>query len=246
MFTKFPNLNTYPHLQCRLEHYFNLKIGKYYLACPYWMNKNHPKDGGSKVRGPFDGKGTPDEIESAVRKAANQAELNLNEVQPNTIINFMKQKKIGIDCSGYAYQLLNALDLDKGGSGLEGKLTTTPTNHPKDKTRDDRFQINANYLTQNPNSIKLNHIDEIEIGDLIRIDKGKHILFIIEKNQNYLIYTHSNKDFGVHNAQINFINRTKSLSSQEWLEKTQKGEFFKNKFFNESNGDGIYRLKVWL
>lgn len=93
--------------------------------------------------------------------------------------NYLKKHKIGIDCSGLVYHLLN----------FYCKLTL---NQPLSKlvigTRrlSDVRHLSADLLTSPPNSIQITDYSTIQTADLIRTKNGHHVIFIIQKKGDHL------------------------------------------------------------
>ncbi len=54
----------------------------------------------------YRGKGLPEELEDAVLKIAQEHDINLKTATPEGIREFMKLYGIGVDCSGFVYQVL--------------------------------------------------------------------------------------------------------------------------------------------
>ena len=54
----------------------------------------------------FRGKGSPTEISSATMKISKKVGINLHNASPSIIREFMKLYGLGIDCSGFVYQVL--------------------------------------------------------------------------------------------------------------------------------------------
>jgi len=137
--------------------------------------------------------------------------------------NFLKKNHIGIDCSGLVCHLLNFYF----NSNLDVRKTS------------------ASMLTSPPISEKVNSTTTIQTGDLIRLDSGRHIIFIIEKIGNIINYVHSSdrtKIRGVHLGTITITKPEQTLEHQSWSDQTLANLPYSS-LFNPSNGDGIFRLK---
>lgn len=214
--------------------YTHLPIGGKEIVCPYWMN-NLEKG----IYGPVGGKGTPEQIVEAVVKEAESENVDLERMDEESIILFMKAKKIGIDCSGFVFWMLNTLDIEKGGNGIDV----------------DKSRANARMITASEVSFPVEKIEEIKAGDIIRIRRGKHVAIVIslEKdnkgNTRFINYAHSSsnsltKISGVHCAKIEIINPPKDLREQKWYEETINGLSYGTEIFLQ-DGDGVKRLKIW-
>jgi hypothetical protein len=205
-----------------------------YLGIPYF--RNNPKLKSSPLNA-FVGKGNFHEIAQATISTAQKQNVDLLKFSNQQIYNFQKKNHIGIDCSGYAYHLLNFLCLQSGGQNLDDVLVGT------DGKKGVR-RVNANLLTSPPNAHEINQYSDIKTGDLIRMDQGRHVIVIIEKKANKIYYTHSSdqtQDRGVHLGVITLTDPTKTLDFQKWSDTTKKGTPY-HQIFDPSNGDGIFRL----
>ena len=135
-----------------------------YIGIPYYTNRLKKISPDSADLG----KGNAKEIALKTIALANLQNIKLIELTPQQIYNFQKKNKIGIDCSGLACHLLNFY--------FNIKLNVRRTS--------------ADMLTSSPLSQKIDFKD-IETGDLIRQKNGRHLLFVIEKINNKVIYVDS-------------------------------------------------------
>ena len=198
----------------------------HYIGLPYWKNKLI--DGQIVKAGIFGGKGTCEQIAAKTIELAQKQNINLLKSTPQQIYNFQKKNKLGIDCSGLTSNLLNLIL----------------------KLEEVNFQINpyktsAAMLTSPEFSEKIENINQIQTGDMIRMDSGKHILFVIEKIDNIISFVQSSqKTFtrGVHYGHIEIVYPKKSLQYQLWSDKTKDDKKYST-LFNPKNSDGVFRLK---
>ncbi len=93
--------------------------------------------------------------------------------------NYLKKHKIGIDCSGLAYHLLNFYCLLILNQPLS-KLVTGTNN------QSDVRHLSADLLTSAPNAIAINDYSSIQTADLIRTKNGHHVLFVVEKKDGFI------------------------------------------------------------
>lgn len=223
--------------------YTHLPLGGKEIVCPYWMN-NLEKG----IYGPIGGKGRPEEIVLATEKAAIEEKVDLGKMGAEEIALFMKAKRLGVDCSGFVFWMLDALDKEKGGNGIADDL-------PQGLGEAVQRRASAKILTSEEVSFCVNSIDEIKIGDLIRMRRGKHvaIVYSLEKNTNNqtdsITYAHSSsasrtKNTGVHLSVINIIDGKLPIESQDWKEETPDGLSYGENII-ALEGDGIKRLKIW-
>lgn len=135
-----------------------------YIGIPY--HKNFPKI--ISTDNVFVGKGNAREIALKIIEIANKSQIKILDLTPQQIYNLQKKNKIGIDCSGLACHLLNFY--------FDTKLDVRRTS--------------ANMLTSHPISKRID-VHDIKTADLIRQKNGHHLLFVIEKIGNKVIYVDS-------------------------------------------------------
>jgi hypothetical protein len=232
-----------PAIEALLFQYIHLPLGGKKIRCPYWMDKN--KKG---IVGPFGGKGTPEQIVEATLMAAKKKGINLSVLSPSQIKAFMKKSRIGIDCSGLVFNLLDALDREKNGNGLADDI---PGARGKLLVR-----ASVKMLTDNKVALSVKKASEIQVGDMIRMNGRryvKHVAVIVRIKKDAkgrikeITYAHSSPRTmikGVHLGKIRVKNEAGGLEDQEWLEKTREGENYGKFVFSALRGDGIRRLKI--
>ena len=228
-----------PALENLFSRYTHLPLGGKEIVCPYWMN--NLKKG---IFGPFGGKGTPEQIVEATKNEAKAADLSLREMTAEEILNFMKERKIGVDCSGFVFWMLDSLEREKGGRGLEQDFYPNQTLAPT--------KANVATLTE-PQFVLSIKLNDVKVGDIIRLDKGRHVAIVIEvirevktKQVKEIVYAHSSartKMSGVHAARILIIDSQKELEAQKWCEESKRGGSYGSYLFPQE-GDGLKRLKI--
>lgn len=236
-------IETSTSLQEMYYKYTHLKIGGKEVVCPYWMN-NLEKG----IYGPLGGKGTPGQIEEITRIEAEKEGIDLNKMTNEEIIIFMNLKKIGIDCSGFVFWMLNALDLEKGGNGIGDDI-------PGSKGKVVEYRASVSMLTSENSIFSIEEINKIKCGDMIRLRRGKHIMIITSiykdgENIKKIEYAHSSSDkytkiSGVHKNNIEIIDINKNLKDQNWLEETNNENRY-GQYMSIENSDGVKRLKIWF
>jgi len=153
-----------------------------YIGIPY--HKNFPKIISSE--NVLVGKGNAREIALKTIEIANKNNIKLLNLSPQQIYNLQKKNKIGIDCSGLACHLLNFY--------FDSKLDVRRTS--------------ADMLTSAPLSKKIN-INDIQTADLIRQKNGHHLLFVIEKIGDKVIFVDSSlKNRGVRYGEFDITDKT--------------------------------------
>lgn len=117
------------------------------------------------------GKGNAKEIALKTIEVANKSNIKILDLEPQQIYNLQKKNHIGIDCSGLVCHLLNFYF----------------------QTNIDVRKTSADMLTSDPISSNVD-ISEVQTADLIRQKNGHHVLFVIEKIGNKVIYVDSSRD----------------------------------------------------
>ncbi|MFA6007052.1 MAG: hypothetical protein WC784_00185 [Candidatus Shapirobacteria bacterium] len=152
-----------------------------YIGIPYYTNR--PKK--ISLNAVDVGKGSAKEIALKTIELANIQNIKLVDLSPQQIYNFQKKNKIGIDCSGLACHLLNFY--------FDIKLNVRRTS--------------ADMLTSAPLSKKID-INNIQTADLIRQKNGRHLLFVIEKMGDKVVYVDSSLiGRGVHYGEFSITNK---------------------------------------
>lgn len=202
----------------------------------------------------YGGKGTPEQIRNIVIQTAEKDKFDLQKAKPEEIIDFMIEHGIGVDCSGFVYNVLNLyLKKTKNKSldtlilrykGIAGILERFLLQYNRVR------RSSAATLTNDLNTVKIEAIKDIRPGDMIRLThtdwKGKHIAIIVDVDDNNITYAMSSQytiTQGVHFGEIQILDKTKGLEAQEWLEETKKGENYGKDAFDPYRGDSVRRLR---
>ncbi|OGG02486.1 hypothetical protein A2W14_01655 [Candidatus Gottesmanbacteria bacterium RBG_16_37_8] len=226
--------------QIFVDGFLNMDILGQSFNCPYWSNKM--KNGRVVLRGFLDGKGDSKSIKHQLENLI-LPEINKDQILSNPLLfyKFAKKNRIGIDCSGFVYRILDFLI----SRGFVKRRINKITGVFKDGIR----KTNASALTSNEFNVKVNTAGKVQFADMIRFNGGQHIALIIDKSADILTYVHSSKQlsekYGVHKASIRITDPSKGLEFQIWQEKTGKGDNFGQKYFRPEIGDGIFRLKAF-
>ncbi|MCL5090552.1 MAG: hypothetical protein M1514_00935 [Patescibacteria group bacterium] len=212
-------------LQKIFYQYTHLPLGQKEIICPYWRDRLS-----LALVGPYGGKGRPEQIVEATSNEAEKAGVDLNKMSAEEILAFMQRKKIGIDCSGLAFWLLDVLDKERDGNGITDDI---PGAKGKFLTR-----ASVEMLTSDEVSREV-ILKEIKPGDMIKVDEGRHILIVMKVMRDMgkvgeIEYAHSSqrtKIKGVHLGKIKVVNSSATLAEQQWEE--------------EYKFDSLRRLKIW-
>jgi len=243
---------TSPALQKLFAKYTHLPLGRKKIRCPYWMN--NLKRG---IFGPGGGKGKPEEIVEITERKAKKANLDLGKMTEEEIISFMEKSRIGIDCSGFVFWMMDVFDKEKGGNGITDDI---PGCQGKFLCR-----ANVKMLTGEEVTLPIEKVKDIKVGDIIRLHGGKHVTMVIRVIRDQLKispdgagqalgkireieYAHSSgltETSGVHSGRIIINDPDFGLEKQTWQEKTDEGENYGHKYYLATFGDGVKRLKIW-
>jgi hypothetical protein len=199
-----------------------------YLGIPYFSNVKKS----TSPENVLVGKGSAKEIALKTIELANLESIKLLDLTSSQIYNFQKKHDLGIDCSGLVFNLLqfikpNINNILIGTEGIKGVR-----------------RLSASLLTSPPNATKINDYNSVKTGDLIRVDDGKHVLFVIEKIGNIIYYVHNSgktKTKGVHLGTLEIVNPQQPLNHQKWSDVTKENKNY-NTLINSKKDDGFYRI----
>lgn len=221
-----------------IREYTEMDIKGTVIPCPYWMNKMVA--GKVILRGFANGKGEASDIrKELIERLDHLSNHSRFPLSPENLRRFAKRERIGIDCSGFVFRILD-------------KLVQLRYRRCKVKTLNDIFsggkdRTNVGTLTHPDNCIRVR--TGYRLGDMIRLMGGRHIVIITDSGDTKITYAHSSslqtEIQGVHISEIQVIDPKKGLEHQLWLEKTKKVENYGNKYFWPHMEDGVFRLKIF-
>jgi hypothetical protein len=200
---------------------YMLPLGGKRVPTPYRRNEIGSYQ---KVGPEFQGKSSPETLTETTQKLASDEGFDLEKASIEEIRNFMKEKKLGIDCSGFAYRIINFLTTKV----LHKPLTQLGFEHVG--------RTNIAKFTSDEYSIKIPNFESAQAGDILRINSDDDILhgvIFISVEPGRVVYAHSSGETdpsGVHKGEI--------------INGVMPEELTRNFLYNEASGDGIYRLKI--
>jgi hypothetical protein len=203
-----------------------LKLGNRKVATPYRMNDD-PQSGPA-----FQGKSSPEVITETAINLANHEGVDLSTLSDEQIRQFLEAHKLGIDCSGFAYRLLDFVSKKIFKKNLQ---EATGLDHVGN--------TNVELLTSTDFSVPVDKISDIKPADLIKVhsaEKPSHVIVVLEVKKKQIIYAHSSASStptGVHTSFIKITDSTKPLAQQQWAEQ------YLLRNWNHKLGDGVHRLK---
>jgi hypothetical protein len=236
-----------------IDEFMAIRVGGKKVPCPYYRNTIKERAGLRALIG----KGDPGEIEKEVLVWTKLKDFDLKKANIKQIREFMVDNHIGIECSGFVVHVLNFWLKNEEKSPLIKHLTFQ-NNSIVDKIR--RFlrpveNIGANILTNEDNCDKIERMNDILPGDLIR-SKGKvknahHVLLITKviKEKDKVVgleFAHSgetNDEYsGVRIEKIRITNPRGSLLKKDW-DKLQNGISQLDGYKIQFEDNGVRRLK---
>lgn len=221
--------------------YLQLNYEKLETLTPYWRDK-FPGDKEKNIRGFLGGKGRPREIADEVKK---QLDLLPIEERPKTngeLFDWMKRKRIGVDCSGLAFALLKRIAEDKGDESWESRLVPTSGGNPQNEKR---FRTSARTLCGQENADEVARNEDLKLGDLVRLEGGKHVMVVLGETENDIWYMHSSALTEISGAHLGVMKRkVEEIGKFEFDEQLKNGANLES-LWEEENGDGVFRMKGW-
>jgi hypothetical protein len=245
------------------DEYINFEIEGKIISMPYSISKEGEKRAIGELSSAgvtgrfanFGGKGTPQQIKQLVLKATKKDSFNIKKANDKELVDFMINHGIGVDCSGFVYNILNYYLIKTKKVNLDNIILR----YPGIIGKVERFLLQKNRirrssaatLTSNLNTIKILKVKDMKPGDMLRLThsdwKGKHIGIIIEVNKQDIIYAMTSqytKTQGARFGKILILDKDKGLESQKWLELTKTGKNYGKDAFDPRRGDSVRRLKI--
>jgi hypothetical protein len=223
-----------------INQYQNFNIGSAVCSIPYFNNSHMRLRGGLRAQV---GKGDPKDILEEAGHIAIPRKINLKALDSMTLKKFLVDNNIGIDCSGFAYYVLDAESKARGKGSLRSHITFINGSGIIRKILNKLYpekNVGAITLADNKNSSVI-ALHEVEAGDIITMigDLNSkirdHVIIIHEVERrdgvpSLLHYTHSiawpqdgEYGHGVRQGTIKITDAEKPLTEQEWIEANATG-----------------------
>jgi len=219
-----------PETQKIIESYIHLPIG---VGCvtPYFNNRRTKIRAGLRA---LIGKGSPKEIVEEAEIIALREKVDLKALDSTTLKKFLVDKGIGIDCSGFAYHVLDTESRARNSRSLRSYLTfkLNPLRRLIARLRTAE-QVSVAVLADDANSVSID-IQDAEAGDIITLMNPlyNHVLIIESVDGNIIHYIHSYAwpdegvyGHGVRRGMLTLSN--KDLMKGVWLENGHAVDFQK-------------------
>ena len=266
------------HALSVIDQYLHFKAGTAVCSVPYFNNKVTVKRGALRAYG---GKGSPQDIFVEVQEIAIKKRISLSVVvgsstafADESLKKVLVENNLGIDCSGFAYYILNAESQESGKGSLDRHLSFIKCVGMIAKIRCSLRPIeNCDVATlANDTNSRVMSAKEIQPGDFISLlstadaqaEKGHsqtaqrdHILVIHQvEYQNFIPtkihYSHAIAypedgiyGSGIRQGLIEILDPEKDLLEQKWIEEGKEGS--ENRLFMraKSSQTEVRRLK-WM
>lgn len=223
-----------------INNYLHLPIPNHNIMCPYYNNRRTNIRAGLRA---LIGKGTPTDIADEAAIIALREEDDIKKMDDAGLKEFLVRNKLGVDCSGFYYHVLDAELRARGLGHIREHLKFPFIKNPFRKLLTifrPAEHAGARTLSHGKNAVEIN-MNEIVPGDMIMmINTGvnhnfNHMLLVHEikeeKNQPKIIYyTHSftwSSDgqfgHGIKQGQIKITDPDKNILEQLWTEKEKTG-----------------------
>jgi hypothetical protein len=237
-----------------VNEYLSMQLTGKKFACPYFMNKRKQR-GGLRV---MIGKGSPQEICSEVKIIAHLKGFDLENATPEQIRKFMLERDIGIDCSGFVVQVLNAwLTSEHSGKLMQYlKFSDGSLVSRLRRTLRQVENIGAESLTSTTNCDRITDLNQVQPGNLVRLkakEKNSHHVLLISsvilEDDRVLEFEYVNStqeygtDNGVRTGKVLVTNPAGDLKDQQWLDADSSGRnWVYNGLLKDYSDNGLRRL----
>jgi hypothetical protein len=245
-----------------IDQYLNFKVGPAVCSVPYFNNKTAKLRGALAVHA---GKGSPKEICEEVQSILLKAHTTEDSLTSESLKKILADNTIGIDCSGFAYYVLNAESEEAGKGPLDKHISFVQATGLFRKliaSWRPVGNVGVSTLAHNNNSHIIN-LKDIQPGSLITMindaeeSERDHILVIHQvEYQNFipykLHYSHAVAypedgiyGTGIKQGTIEITDINKPVTEQVWTENGRQGEA--NRIFQRAlkSKTEIRKLNWW-
>lgn len=234
-----------------------------YKNVPYFNNKSRGRRAGLAVEV---GKGSPKEIHEELKDLGRIQKMDTSMFDDVTTKRFLVENDIGIDCSGFAYYVLNEESQSRGKGSLDRHISPVGSGgiiaYFSAKLSPVK-NISVITFADEKNS-KAIMIKEVKVGDIITMVSvggemvSNHILIINQvEYQNFLPtvlhYVHAmawptdgEYGHGIHTGEIDIVDLNKPLIDQRWIELENEGEGNYTFMKAKKTQTELRRLKTFL
>ena len=211
-----------------IEHYKTLKIAGKTIKCPYYNNERQKMRAALRAR---IGKGSPEEIEHEALVIAIRDGVQIDVLNDEALQKFLVDSKLGIDCSGFVYYVLEA-EARAHKKNLKKSIKFSGFSFLRKLVARLRTveNVGVQILAHDQNSHSVD-LSDIQPGDMIVMigyddeNKRDHILLVTSIEDDKILYVQScalqidgKYDHGIKGGMIEVIDSSKSLLKQQWTE----------------------------
>ena len=224
-----------------IDQYIHFRVGTAVFSVPYFNNKITRTRAAMRV---VAGKGSPKEIFDETQSLLIENRMDKNTLSGESLKNILVDKNIGIDCSGFAYYVLNAESEELGRGPLDKHISFINCRGLLGKMRCSLRPVencDVATLADDKNSHVI-PLKEVRSGDMITMiggseaDDREHVLVIHQvEYQNFIPikihYSHAIAypedglyGNGVRQGSIEINEIEKTIADQKWVEEGREGE----------------------
>ncbi len=218
-----------------IDQYLHFKMGSTSCSVPYFNNKTKLSRLALRVNV---GKGSPQDISDEVQSLIVKSHIAIDSLTAESLKKILVDQNIGIDCSGFAYYILNAESLDTKKISLKKRLSFVNCRTLFDKIRCTLRPVeNCDVVTlahdKNSSAIAIKDIipgDVIIMLDNRAEGERDHILVVHEveyadSTPTKIRYFHAVAypedgiyGTGIKQGEIEITDPNKSITEQSWIE----------------------------
>lgn len=207
-----------------VEAYLHIQVAGVAAPCPYHINAGVQATNTALV-----GKGSPHDIETLAAKYFKQ--YDMHPTSPEELRTFLQCCGIGVDCSGFAAHVLNAIAKEQLHKPIWKVLRFPGLRRSVVSKLRPVQNISANLLTGAYNARAIEDLCEIRPGDLLRVAGWHHVVVVTEVGVDakgkakYFAYAQSSCMYGTESGVrtgFAFITKPRgSLGAQQWFDGTK-------------------------
>lgn len=202
---------------------FLLPLGDKKVPTPYRRNEYGSYQ---KAAPEFQGKSSAKTLLETTQRLAQEQNFDLQKATIEEVRQFMRENKVGIDCSGFVYRMLDYLSQKLGLGNLQ-----------KSAGMEHVGRTNVAKMTSDEFSVPVRNFSEAKSGDILKLNSGEDILHgvvILENVNDIITYAHSSS-----------ITKIEGVHSDKII-RGQLPDDLKVFSYNPDLGDGVRRLKILI